>query len=156
MVYNNAIGINEIDLFIMIHESYIDRKYRLLLFDTCQKKPELTKLQGKTCWSLECPLCSAKGAQLVWLPHKSTWKFLCSTKSRKNCQVQMEFPVLLKSWCKSLFLSYQQERTDAGTAGAGFNCPRPISTSVRRAPLKSCGSAKCQDQTQVSGISTST
>lgn len=154
MVYNNAIGINKIDLFIMINESYIDRKYRLLLFDTCQKKPELTKLQGKTCWTLECPLCSANGAQLVWLPHKSTWKFLCSTKSRKNCQVQMEFPVLIKSWCKSLFLSYQQERTDAGTAGAGFNCPRIDPERTARAPVSRSSKSKCQHHTQPIGIGT--
>ena len=145
---------NETDLFIMIQESYIDRKYRLLLFDTCQKKPELTKLQGKTCWSLECPLCSANGAQLVWLPQKSTWKFLCSTKSRKNCQVHMEFPVLIKSWCKSLFLSYQQERTDAGTAGAGFNCPRIDPQRTARAPLVVRSRSKHQAQTKAIGIRT--
>ena len=114
----------------MIQESYIDRKYRLLLFDTCQKKPELTKLQGKTCWTLECPLCGAKGAQLVWMDHKSTWKFLCSTKNRKNCQVQMELPVLLKTWCPSLFLSYQLPPSPSfhakvrASPGIKMRCPR--------------------------------
>ena len=137
-------------------ESYIDRKYRKHLFDTCAYQPEPVRLGLRTTYKLECPLCGAKGAHLVWMSHRRTWKFLCSTKSRANCQSQMEFPILLKSWCPELFRSYQQERLDAGTAGAGFNCPRPISTSVRRAPLKSCGSAKCQDQTQVSGMSTST
>ena len=139
-----------------MHESWTDRKYRLLLFDTFLKKPEQTKLQGKTCWTLECPLCGAKGAQLVELPHKSTWKFLCSTKSRKNCQVQMELPVLLKTWCPSLFLSYQQERTDAGTAGAGFNCPRIDPQRAPRAPLSRSSKSKCQHHTQAIGISTST
>ena len=139
---------------MMTQESYIDRKYRLLLFDTCLKKPELTKLQGKTCWTLECPLCGAKGAQLVWMDHKSTWKFLCSTKNRKNCQVQMEFPVLLKTWCPSLFLSYQQERTEAGTAGAGFNCPRIDPQKASRAPVVMPSGSKHQDQTEPIGIST--
>jgi len=136
----------------MTHESYIDRKYRLLLFDTCLKKPELTKLQGKTCWTLECPLCGAKGAQLVWLPHKSTWKFLCSTKSRKNCQSHMEFPVLLKVWCQSLFLCYQQERAEAGTTGAGFNCPRIDPLRASRAPLVVAPKSNHQDDNQPIGI----
>lgn len=138
----------------MNQESCVDRKYRLLLFDTCQKKPELTKLQSKTCWTLECPLCGANGAQMVWMPHKSTWKFLCSTRSRKNCQAHMEFPVLLRTWCPSLFLSYQQERTDAGTAGAGFNCPRADPQKAFRTPLGRSSRRICQDQTQPIGIST--
>ncbi|QNI96383.1 hypothetical protein [Synechococcus sp. RS9902] len=70
------------------------------------------------------------------MPHKRTWKFLCSTKSSANCQSQMEFPVLLKAWCPELFLSYQRERFETGTTGAGFNCPRPTNPLSRRPPLE--------------------
>jgi len=137
-------------------ESYIDRKYRRQLFDTYPRQPELVRLGLRTTYKLECPLCGAKGAHLVWMSHRRTWKFLCSTRSRANCQSQMEFPILLKSWCPELFLSYQQERLDAGTAGAGFNCPRPHAGSRRRPSLDELRTKKCQDQTEVTGISTST
>ncbi len=137
-------------------ESYIDRKYRKQLFDTCFYPPEQVRMGLRTTYKLECPLCGAKGAHLVWMPHKRTWKFLCSTKSRANCRSQMEFPILLKTWCPELFRSYQQERFEAGTTGAGFNCPRPVPTMVKRPALGFPSSRICQDQTEVTGISTST
>ncbi len=137
-------------------ESYIDHKYRKQLFDTCTYQPELVRLGLRTTYKLECPLCGAKGAHLIWMQHRRTWKFLCSSKSRANCQSHMEFPILLKAWCPELFRSYQQERLDAGTTGAGFNCPRPHPGSRRRPSLDELRSAICQDQTEVTGISTST
>lgn len=139
----------------MPEESYIDFKYRMWLFESCLKKPEITKLNGNTAFSLECPLCGAKGSHLVWLHHKSTWKFLCSTKSRKNCQCQLEFPVLLQRWNEPLYLSYRQERFEAGTTGAGFNCPSPMPHERKRKPLGLRKRPKCHDQNQPTGISTS-
>ena len=137
-------------------ESYIDRKYRIQLFDTCTHQPELVRLGLRTTYKLECPLCGAKGAHMVWMPHRRTWKFLCSTKSRANCQSQMEFPILLKAWCPELFRSYQQERLDAGTTGAGFNCPRPLPTSVKRPALNFPSSRMRSAEIEPTGISTST
>ena len=137
-------------------ESCIDRKYRIQLFDTCTHQPELVRLGLRSTCKLECPLCGAKGAHLVWMPHRRTWKFLCSTKYRANCQSQMEFPILLKTWCPELFRSYQQERFDAGTTGAGSNCPRPLPTTVKRPALNFPSSRTHQDQTEVTGIGTST
>ena len=135
-------------------ESCIDRKYRLLLFKTCTSEPTIIKLGLNTKWQLECPLCGARKSHLVWLPHRRTWKFLCSTKSRANCQSQMEFPVLLRAWCPDLFLSYQQERFEAGTTGARFNCPQPLPSTRRRPPVNLSGSRSQQDQNQVAGIGT--
>ena len=135
-------------------ESFIDWKYRKHLFDACLYEPEPVNWSGASCYRMECPLCGAAGSHLKWMPHKRTWKFLCSTKNRKNCQVQMELPVLLKTWCPSLFLSYQQERTEAGTAGAGFNCPRIDPQRASRAPVVMPSGSKHQDQTEPIGIST--
>ena len=104
-------------------ESLIDRKYRLALFDSCLKKPVFTGTPSNPSWKLECPLCGAAGASLVWMPVRSTSKFFCSTKSSRNCRVQVEFPVLLKIWNLPLYRQYLQEREEAGTAGAGFNVP---------------------------------
>ena len=110
-------------------ESCIDRKYRLLLFRPCSVPPEVKKLNPYPLWKMECPLCGARKSTLIWMPSKSTWKFFCNTSTSRNCQAQMEFPILLKRWCPELFLSYQQERFEAGTTGAGFNCPGPTSDS---------------------------
>ena len=90
-------------------ESYIDRKYRLELFNSCSSAPEVKRWNPNLTYRMECPLCGARNSHLVWMSHKRTWKFPCSTKSRANCQSQMEFPVLLRAWNPSLFRSYQQE-----------------------------------------------
>lgn len=104
-------------------ESLIDRKYRLALFDTCLKTPVFTGTPTNPRWKLECPLCGAAGASLVWMPVRNTSKFFCSTKSSRNCRVQVEFPVLLKIWNLPLYRQYLQEREESGTAGFGFNVP---------------------------------
>ena len=117
---------------LMIEESFIDYMYRKLLFNWCDQKPKIIKSGFAPVYKMECPLCLAKGAKLAWLPDRRTWKFLCSTKSSKNCQSQMEFPVFLKVWCRELFFSYQQERLEAGTVGKGFNCPPPEVPRYRR------------------------
>jgi hypothetical protein len=98
-------------------ESFVDRKYRLRLFEYCLKKPVLVGSPGNPQWRLECPLCGASGASLVWLSARSTCKFLCSTKNRMNCGVQVEFPILLKMWNLPLYRQYLQEREEEGTAG---------------------------------------
>jgi len=105
-------------------ESFVDRKYRLKLFEYCLKKPVLLGSPSVPQWRLECPLCGASGASLVWLPARSTCKFLCSTKNPNNCRVQVEFPILLKMWNLPLYYQYLQEREEEGTAGAGFNVPK--------------------------------
>lgn len=135
-------------------ESYIDRKYRKQLFDACTYRPEEKRLGLKTTYRMECPLCGAKGSHLVWLHHRRTWKFLCSTKSRANCQSQMEFPVLLRAWNQNLFLSYQQERFEAGTTGGKFNCPQPHLTAPRRSRMGITNPRNHQDHNQPTGIST--
>lgn len=135
-------------------ESFIDWKYRKHLFDACLYEPEPVNWSGASCYRMECPLCGAAGSHLKWMPHKRTWKFLCSTKYRGNCQAQMEFPVLLNAWNKRLFRTYQQERFEAGTTGAGFNCPRPLPGTRKRSPLAFPGSGTHQDQSEPTGIST--
>ena len=140
---------------MFIDESYIDRKYRLELFNSCIYAPKLKRINpAKPLYELECPLCGAPKSHLVWMPHKRTWKFLCSTKSRANCQSQMEFPVLLKAWCPELFLSYQRERFEAGTTGAGFNCPRPTNPLSRRPPLETLQHRQGQRHRRSVGIAT--
>jgi hypothetical protein len=105
-------------------ESFVDRKYRLLLFRCCVEKPVLIGSPAIPKWKLECPLCGGAGASMVWIGSKSTYKFLCSASRRGNCGVHAEFPVLLKIWNRSLFDQYLQEREEEGTTGFGFNCPR--------------------------------
>jgi len=105
-------------------ESAIDRKYRLALFNSCLKKPVMTGNPNSPKWKLECPLCGSTGASLVWMPARSTYKFISSTKNSRNCGVQAEFPILLKMWNLPLFHQYLQEREEEGTAGSGFNVPR--------------------------------
>ena len=125
-------------------ESLIDRKYRLVLFDSCLKKPVFTGTPSNPGWKLECPLCGAAGASLVWLPSRSTTKFFCSTKSSRNCRVQVEFPVLLKMWNLSLYYQYLQEREEEGTAGAGFNVPLASQVLPQRRSKRRLNRSKCQ------------
>lgn len=113
-------------------ESIIDRKYRQALFDSCLRKPVMVGSPGVPRWKLECPLCGASGASLVWVPGLSTYKFLCSSRSPKNCGVHAQFPVLLKLWNLNLYLQYLQEREEAGTAGAGWNVPRATEVMPQR------------------------
>ena len=136
-------------------ESYIDWKYRSELFNSCSSAPEVKRWNPNLTWRMECPLCGARNSHLVWMSHKRTWKFLCSTKSRANCQSQMEFPILLKAWNPSLFRSYQQERFEAGTTGAGFNCPRPTNPKANRPTLEVLRQPKHQRQQRPIGIGTS-
>ena len=136
-------------------ESYIDWKYRSELFNSCSSAPEVKRWNPNLTYRMECPLCGARNSHLVWMPHRRTWKFLCSTKSRANCQSQMEFPVLLRAWNPRLFLSYQQERFEAGTTGAGFNCPRPTNPRANRPSLETLKQPKRQRQHQPVGIGTS-
>ena len=136
-------------------EDYIDFKYRKWLFDCQFSPPEIISASGGLCYQLECPLCGSPHSHLKWLPHKRTWKFICSTRSKRNCQSQLEFPVLLKVWNPGLFLMYQQEREAAGTAGAGFNCPRPSLHHRKRKQLDLPPRPKRHDQNQPTGISTS-
>lgn len=135
-------------------ESCIDRKYRLLLFKSCSVAPEVKQWNPHVSWRIECPLCGARNSTLIWMPSKSTWKFFCSTSSSRNCQSQMEFPILLKTWCHDLFLSYQQERFEAGTTGAGFNCPRPTSDRPRRTLREDRRGSRCKRHNEPTGIST--
>ena len=135
-------------------ESYIDRKYRLELFNSCSSAPEVKRWNPNLTWRMECPLCGARNSHLVWMPHRRTWKFLCSTKSRGNCQSQMEFPVLLRAWNPSLFCSYQHERFEAGTTGAGFNCPRPTNPRSTRPSLEVIKRRQAQRHRRSVGIAT--
>jgi hypothetical protein len=113
-------------------ESFIDRKYRNLLFSCCLKKPVMTGSPGIPKWKLECPLCGGAGASLVWMPGLSTYKFLCSTRNPRNCGTHAQFPVLLKLWNPSLYFQYLQEREEEGSAGSGFNVPRASEVMPQR------------------------
>lgn len=135
-------------------ESYIDYRYRKMLFKVFEQQPTIKRWNPNLTYRMECPLCGARNSNLVWMPHRRTWKFLCSTKSRANCQSQMEFPVLLRAWNPELFLSYQQERFEAGTTGFGFNCPRPQPTTHRRAPVDFPSSRTRSAEIEPTGIST--
>ena len=118
-------------------ESFIDRRYRLLLFQCCAKNPVFTGSPTNPKWKLECPLCGASGASLVWMPSKSTFKFLCPASRRQNCGVHAEFLILLKMWNVRLFAQYLQQREEEGSTGPGFNCPRladAFPQGVPRAP----------------------
>ena len=140
---------------IIPDESYIDMKYRLWMFKVLGCEPESKVGHPNVLQRVTCPICDGRNGSMVWMPHKKTWKFLCDTKNPKNCHSHMEFPVLLRAWNPSLFKSYQQERLEAGTTGAGFNCPRPQPGTRRRAPLAFPSSGKHQIQNQPVGISTS-
>jgi hypothetical protein len=113
-------------------ESFIDRKYRLILFKCSDKEPVFTGSPQIPKWKLQCPLCGGSGASLIWLPARDTWKFLCDSSRRGNCGVHAEFPILLKIWNPNLYREYLQEREEAGTTGFGFNCPRLPENTARR------------------------
>jgi len=125
-------------------ESIVDRKYRLALFDTCLRKPVPNGTPGVPRWKLECPLCGAAGASLVWMPSRSTNKFFCSSRNSRNCGAQMEFPVLLKAWNLPLYRQYLQEREEAGTAGVGFNVPLASQVMPQRRSRRRLEGRKCQ------------
>jgi hypothetical protein len=113
-------------------ESLVDRRYRLALFESCLKSPAFTGTPATPQWNLECPLCGAAGALLVWLPARNTYKFVCTTKNSRSCGVQVEFPILLKRWNLPLYRQYLQEREEEGTAGSGFNVPRASEVMPQR------------------------
>jgi hypothetical protein len=79
-------------------ESSIDHRYRLKVFECLLEKPVFIGSLTNPKWRLECPLCCAPGASLVWMERKNTFKFLCSSSRRQNCGVHAEFPILLKMW----------------------------------------------------------
>ena len=124
-------------------ESFIDRKYRLKVFEYLPEKPVFIGSPTNPKWRLECPLCCAPGASLVWMERKNTFKFLCSSSRRQNCGVHAEFPILLKMWNQGLFAQYLQEREEEGSTGPGFNCPRladAFPQGVPRASQRGCRS----------------
>ena len=105
-------------------ELLVDRKYRLLLFQYLDKKPEFTGTPYKPKWQLECPICGAQKSTLVWMPDRQTYKFFCSKSNRLACGSACEFPVLLKIWNQPLWFEFLEEREEEGTAGAGWNVPK--------------------------------
>jgi hypothetical protein len=106
-------------------ESLVDYKYRRHLFKYLDKPPETVGVRGhRPTYKMECPLCGAKKATMVWCPDLSTYKFFCSKTNRRACGVSCQFPVLLKVWNPPLYRMYLDEREAEGTAGAGWNVPR--------------------------------
>ena len=105
-------------------ESFVDRQYRLRLFQYLDEKPEFTGTPYKPKWQLECPLCGAKKSTLVAMPDRQTYKFFCSKSHRSACGIACEFPVLLKVWNQPLWFEYLAEREEEGTVGAGWNVPK--------------------------------
>ena len=105
-------------------ELLVDRKYRLLLFQYLDKKPEFIGTPYKPKWQLECPICGAQKSTLVWMPDRQTYKFFCSKSNRLACGSACEFPVLLKIWNQPLWFEFLEEREEEGTAGAGWNVPK--------------------------------
>ena len=135
-------------------EDYIDFKYRKWLFACQSRVPDIVNGFGGHCYQLECPLCGAPKSHLKWMPHKRTWKFICSTRA-KELPVPTEFPCAAQGLEPRSVPDYQQERLDAGSAGAGFNCPRPSIKRTKRKQLDLPKRPMCQDQSEPTGISTS-
>lgn len=108
----------------MGEESFIDHKYRRILFQYLDKPPEFIGTPHKGKWQLECPLCGAKKATMVWCSELSAYKFFCSKTNARACGISCQFPVLLKVWNLPLYQVYLDEREAAGTAGAGWNVPK--------------------------------
>lgn len=129
-------------------ESFIDRKYRLHLFQYLDKSPEFIGTSHKPKWQLECPLCGAKKATMVWCPDLSTYKFFCSKSNRRACGISCQFPVLLKVWNQPLYLMYLDEREAEGTAGAGWNVPKASVMNPNRRVQRPLDWHRCQVQEQ--------
>ena len=115
----------------------------VVICSIAKSQPATSQMDSMT-YRLHCPLCDARGSTLVWMAEKSTWKFFCNPYNHRNCQKQLEFPQLLKQWNSELYVTYLQERNDAGLCGAGTNCPLPDPSAHRRAPLKSAGAHRLQ------------
>jgi hypothetical protein len=130
-------------------ESFIDHKYRRKVFEYLPKKPVFTGSPAIPKWKLECPLCGAPGASMVWIEHRNTFKFLCSSSRRQNCGVHAEFPILLKRWNVGLFAQYLQEREEEGSTGPGFNCPRLADAFPLKGPGASQRTRRSQPNSQV-------
>ena len=125
-------------------ESFVDRKYRLHLFQYLDKSPEFIGTAYKPKWHLECPLCGAKKATMVWCPDLSTYKFFCSKTNRRACGISCQFPVLLKVWNPPLYRMYLDEREAEGTAGAGWNVPKASAMYPNRRVQSPLGWHRCQ------------
>jgi len=114
-------------------ESLVDSKYLRHLFKYLDNPPEPVGVRGhKPTYKLECPLCGAKKATMVWSPQLGTYKFFCSKTNRRACGISCQFPVLLKVWNQPLYLMYLDERQAEGTAGAGWNVPKSSLVNPKR------------------------
>ena len=115
-----------------MNECLADFKYRQLLFKCLNRAPEFIGTYKNPKWELDCPICDAKRAQLVWINRRDTYKFICPSSSRRNCGLHAEFPILLKVWNQPLYLMYLDEREAGGTAGAGWNVPKSSLVNPKR------------------------
>ena len=124
-------------------ELLVDRKYRLLLFQYLDKKPEFTGTPYKPKWQLECPICGAQKSTLVWMPDRQTYKFFCSKSNRLACGSALSFRCFSRFGIKSLWMAYLGEWRNSGTAGTGWNArrrrcmnqtPRPRKKNLSQSP----------------------
>lgn len=133
-----------------MNELDVDRKYRQHLFAYLNEPPQFVGTPTKPKWKMECPLCGAKKASMVWCPELNSYKFFCSQTNRRACGVSCQFPVLLKVWNQPLFLMYLDEREAGQTAGAGWNVPKSSLVNPRRRAKRQLDWRKCQVPDQVS------
>ena len=133
-----------------MNELDVDRKYRQHLFAYLDNPPEFTGTPTKPKWQLECPMCGAKKATMVWCPDLSTYKFFCSKTNRRACGISCQFPVLLKVWNPPLYRMYLDEREAEGTAGAGWNVPKASQVAPTRRSSRRLSWRKSQVPNQVS------
>lgn len=126
-------------------ESLVDYKYRRHLFKYLDKPPETVGVRcHRPTYKMECPLCGAKKATMVWCPDLSTYKFFCSKTNRRACGISCQFPVLLKVWNPPLYRFYLEEREAEGTAGAGWNVPKASALYPNRRVQSPLGWHRCQ------------
>ena len=133
----------------IMNECLTDFKYRQLLFKCLDRVPEFTGTYMNPKWQLDCPICGAKRAQLVWINRRDTYKFICPSNSRRNCGLHAEFPILLKVWNPPLYLQFLQERQEEGTAGAGWNVPLASEVTPHRRSQRRLNWRICQVHDQV-------
>ena len=121
-------------------ESWIDKKYRLLVLQYClENAVEKTMVNGQPKWVFACPFCGPLGrtegkkkqrkGALLWNDTQHSWVFHCAKGGSVQCCGGKSFANFLSLLNPQLGEHYRQERWHSGTTGKGHNCRAP--TGVR-------------------------
>lgn len=116
-----------------IMEHPVDCHYRQIVLDFYMCGAVLGGSSECPIWLSACPFCSDAHrspkkrekpcATLLWVPSRSTWKFVCSEDGAYGCRSELSFPTFLKKLNSAMGRQYLADRYGVLTAARGAYCP---------------------------------